>query len=654
MNRLLGRLPFLLLLITPTLLSAQIDTATVYSTITTSAVYSIEWVGGGKFYAGGDKWLLYSADSGETWVHRAPPAGVTPLEIVYAPDSSIWVVSSGAVHQQKVGEMAWFQKRSGQFHSLQFNRLTNNAWIIDDADSSLLRSTNNGLIWNKVEAAGNGIYSYTISNDGSIWTARPDRVERSDSTTEFVKHGTVPRAFQVGPPNPDVVRSLFSLRSGKVMVFGKNRIWVVSSTDTLWQGRGTLPSTGEILDASEGANGLMFAGVGNKSIGSLYRSTDSGQSWNAFYMSDQHVSNSTPLAVSAELPNVLLAGYKVRTKSLDRKLTTHAGEIYRLKLPEESNWTPVFMSGLPAGILYHLLIDSSENLIANYNLPGLFPGAPLRLTGEGVWHRIKPDLSFGQVSVVKSGNYFLIDQDGFYSSSDKGDTWQKIEEPEGESWRPIGLIEDLGNDNLVVESVTPDRKGHDMFLSTDGGQTWQKRGNHPAIGGMRDMKIGPTGTIYVAIDNDIYTSRDTGKSWALDAHTDGDNGTFMKLGTGREGRGVAITFGGDLYVARSGLGTWEKASGSPGNDLFAMATDQYGVIYAGMQSGLIKQSIDNGATWKDFATIPKEDGEILALAISRDGKLYIAATQRRVLQISIPSIPTGLPSEFIIFHLDLH
>lgn len=376
---------------------------------------------------------------------------------------------------------------------------------------------------------------------------------------------------------------------------------------------------------------FLYAGTG----GGIFKSTDNGNSW---------ISSNFGL-ISQDVYALLLNGSTIfaGTSSL-----SNAASIYK-STDDGNSWNS---SGLPNKITYSL-----------FQLPtGLYAG-----TGDGVYRSTdngvtwSSELGMGntQIKAVSSSgtNIVLGNPDGLFVSTNNGTQWKAV------GYKPTYVWSIDGNDTQLWATVAQ----HDVFYSTDNGDSWLKRINDldPAYRYI-DITCSDSGVYAAYINNNltntgIYKTTDNGLTWnwlygffnrsinTIEAASDSliliglyyRNGEFgfyglnpftyySTFGIPNQGVGcfavkddviLAGTNGG-IYRSTDGTTTWVNVGGSAscfavsGNNIFA-ASD--GVFL----------STDDGITWSSIGLLNKPISSLAAF-----GNNVVAAVFSEGIMIS--------------------
>jgi len=266
---------------------------------------------------------------------------------------------------------------------------------------------------------------------------------------------------------------------------------------------------------------------------------------------------------------------------------------------------------------------------------------------------------------------------GLYCSDDAGGTWKQLDSP----LNPFAVwaitIDPLNPEIMFAGTGTPCRST--LFRSTDGGKTWEERqaaiaDECPNVGIPRVTGIaidpvnrrniwagievdgvrcssdcgetwtkingaipnpdvhsvavaeGPPKTVFVVVNNEVYTSTDDGATWnalhirqtfpwsyprTIMVQRDDPKTVFLTIGDSTPGRTGAVMRSRDVGK------TWESLplSVSPNSAMWAVHArpDNPKVMVAGSRYGYLYRSDDGGDTWRKFWRELSEINSVLAL-----------------------------------------
>jgi uncharacterized protein (TIGR03437 family) len=272
----------------------------------------------------------------------------------------------------------------------------------------------------------------------------------------------------------------------------------------------------------------IYAG---SSFGGVFRSADSGSSWNN---SNSGLTNSsiTSLAIDPQNPAIIYAG--TRYNSL-----TQLGGVYK-SADGGANWSPV-NSGLTVVINGVTFIASISDLAIDPSNPNIIYAGS--------------DFNFN--SVNNRANDIRDGLGGVYKSTDGGSNWVPIS---------TGLTSASGTqtvflniNTLAVDPATPTTlyagANGGVYKSVNGGGSWDAFNNgFPSFLSVRDIVIDPKtpATLYAGTSNGVYKSTDSGGSWsAINSGLSNLAVQALAVDPANPAVGYAGNFGGsDAYVAK--------------------------------------------------------------------------------------------------------
>jgi tetratricopeptide (TPR) repeat protein/photosystem II stability/assembly factor-like uncharacterized protein len=315
--------------------------------------------------------------------------------------------------------------------------------------------------------------------------------------------------------------------------------------------------------------------------GILYRTDDGGQNWQALtsclWFSD--------VTFDSSKPHTLLAANFTKPDNNG----SCPGGIYR-SIDDGKNWNIIGMEGqymlgeggLVTGGKNHqdFFVNASD---ANWNRK-----AYRSQDGGRTWGAIRDDGCYPfRVDPVDPSIIYCYANGLLLVSNDSGSTWRN---------HPLqGKIEGSFALYSVGKSTLIGGKG--LFLSTDGGETWQDRSG--GLGADRlELKAGPDGgsplflqegICLIGGDHFLYTSPD-GQSWGLleskscDLTFDLREGVYYRLDT----------------ISRDGGKSWSKLGNKSRSSIVASPITS-GELYATSSSNSLEKSTDFGATWETIS-----------------------------------------------------
>ncbi len=254
-----------------------------------------------------------------------------------------------------------------------------------------------------------------------------------------------------------------------------------------------------------------------------------------------------------------------------------------------------------------------QQLVTSESMPAAWAAANSSTTGTGVY----------EIQIASSNsNILYMEYDGYvFKSTNKGTTWTEtsfapVTENTGDPYRYDGQKMAIDPDNPnIVNAGTPQ---NGMFVTTDGGTTWQSvsgvpigqsdgNGNYPGITGIEfDPALGvgggKTNTIFAAsYGNGVYESTNGGASWTsiggpstVAYATVSSTGVYYVVGNVNAGGAAPDS----LWSYQNGVWT-ELLLDTSGNGIGTVAVDPFNPneIVTQTSGGNLDVSYDGGLTW---------------------------------------------------------
>jgi len=438
------------------------------------------------------------------------------------------------VSETEIGDLKWVRlggPPGGLGYDIRYKFDDPNTWYVTDASAGVHISTDNGLTWYQ-------------SNQGIDTVAGP----AGDGVPVFsltVDHHD-PEIIWIGTDlTGDIYKSIDGGKTWEKKING-----IIHEYDDIMSFRGFTvdPRTSEIVYAmgelQKPGNNVWGLGVG----GVIYKTTDGGDHWTRIWHGKIPSSLARYMWINPKDPDVLY----VSTGIFDRGAV---GET-----DPETDPTP--FGGL--GVLKSTDGGQSWRVLGEEN------GLEFRYIGSLFMHPDNPDILFAAAGHVVSDLAFqqmMAEKHsplGIYRTTDGGENWHQVLEPEG--------------DNLV--------------------QTFS------AV----DICPGNTNIIYAGSDAAIYRSNNNGDSWTL---MDGQTFSWgppgvragwpidMQCDPRNPDRVFANNYSGGNFLSEDGGRTWTNAStGYSGAQIIGVAVDPFDParIFVAGRSGAW-QSTDAGVTW---------------------------------------------------------
>jgi len=263
-----------------------------------------------------------------------------------------------------------------------------------------------------------------------------------------------------------------------------------------------------------------------------------------------------------------------------------------------------------------------------------------------------PNMCGTDISFSPNGTLYVANMDiGLLRSLDMGKTYEpvfpKVYSPDtaGHVWR----VRAISDQNVILTSSPWNNQINQVAISKDGGQTFQI--THTGLPTTRPKVNTVTGTglphalvvdpvdannVYMGIDGDdgggLFVSKDGGSTWQKSSGQPGSVCVYSGLAvdytnTSRLYWGAIGTNGGIYTSPDKGL-TWKKVF-STSNTVVAITAAPDGAVYAGTYNNgpALYVSRDQGTTWKLLSQFSASGVAVDSVAVSPiDPKIIVAST----------------------------
>ncbi|MBI5470849.1 MAG: T9SS type A sorting domain-containing protein [Ignavibacteriae bacterium] len=459
----------------------------------------------GKMFAGG--WmtgLLTSLDSGMTWSPFALP-GVYCQQILIDQWDNIFVASRSGIHRSSDGGASWSFDEIGDFSFRDFALTSSGLMVLCSWDGGIFRSSDRGLSWESLNLRARHIEALLSTSSGEIYAAADTGVYYSaDDGTSWTF---------IGLANKNV-HALATTLSGDLLAgtLGKG-VFRLPVEATVWEpcSTGFVNTTASSLTITP--TGTLIAGVN----GTLFRSTDNGETWTISYDPMWGGVGATALD---HLGNVLAGVGADFLRSTDDGISWHriaglgslaaiaitgqstlftanaGGDVYR-STTNGQNWTKV-RTGDGEDYVTSILATQSDNIFLGILRYGPSDGDILRSTNNGAsWISVgrgQIDDAVLSLAFHPSGKIFAgTFTKGIFVSDESRTSWDRA---------------NTGMENHHVREIVISRGGRiyagtafGIYSSSDQGSSWTSMNDGLALSFVSSLAISPTGDIFAGVQN---------------------------------------------------------------------------------------------------------------------------------------------------------
>lgn len=485
------------------------------------------------------------------------------------------------------------------------------AGILDNTGSGILRSTNNGVNWNYTALCNNDIRTIAINSNGHIFvgTDTTGIYRSTDNGVSFiaVNNGLTFR----------YIRSIAIKSSGEIFAAAYNG-GVFRSTDN--GGNWTMVNTGITnlyinTIAVNPVNGYIFIGTGNGYFsGKVFRSTNNGGIWTTMSFEDNWILN---LAINP-------SGY-IYVGTIRTYWNTPSVSVYR-STDGGGIWELVGGEGTLAG-LNALVINNTFILFGtNYSLyrsvyNGSFTEVRNGFTGNCVTSLF---IKYPTGYVFAGSNY-----NGVFRSTNNGLNWASS----GTAWalnafsvNSFGYIYSAGS-SYDYATLRPY-----VSKSTDYGSSWNGLYLPTLLGSALSITVNYLDYIFVGTSgNGILRSTANGSNWATINLS--NNNVYSLLSVDSTVSIFAGTGGGKIFRSTDNGFGWDPVYNSniSTNKVKSIAKSPTNVLYAGLDTGGILISTNNGNNWTQYCSTISQ---VNAITFNTYGDIFVGTGKNGVYESS--------------------
>jgi photosystem II stability/assembly factor-like uncharacterized protein len=547
-------------------------------------------VSGNNLFAGTDKGVYLSVDSGNSWTQMNNGLTNTAIYSIVVNGSNIFVGTGGnGVFLSSDNGSNWTAVNNGMTNcdvrSLYFSG--SNLYAGTENDGIFI-SIDNGQSWNSINnglinspfraffAFGGAIYAgsygagiFKSTNNGNNWGQVNSGLTNVDAQ-KINAFTVLGNKLFAGTEN-----GLYSSTSGTVWNSPSGTPW---TSPSLWFPVNSLKVNGTSLYVGTRANksDLSSTGAVNGTYGVLL-STNGGSSWTAINNGISY----NPVNSLVFLSSTLIAG-------------TSGTGIYK----SQNNGTSWVSSNIGIG-------NAKVNSLVNYGgviIAGTF-GAGVHKSNDGgnTWSEINngiPNYDIVSVSVCGTTLFAGTYTSGLFKSTDSGNTWKFCPLPTNQVFAgttitfPV-MIHDIhttSNGKVYVSAQGPGEGG--IFSSSDSGVSWSLSGHFTGEAITSNGTSVYVGGVYSNGPIDLAISTNNGFSWSFTPY-----GTLGSSPISIETLGSYLFVGTDTYGVRTSPdkgNSWNPSNGiAPYGYRINALTKYSSSIFAGTENNGVYFSNDN-------------------------------------------------------------
>jgi photosystem II stability/assembly factor-like uncharacterized protein len=438
-------------------------------------------------------------------------------------------------------------------------------------------------------------------------------IDGAESWAPTALTNTFVSQLAIDPQNP---RILYAATTGTL--FESAAIYKTTDGGVSWTALARGGFGKSVLSIDPQDSSTIYAGEGGCcSDGGLHKSIDGGMSWtlvpalNGCLMTAVLFPQQTPHTVYASASCFAIRGN-------DEILV---GKVFR-STDSGSSWNTV-NSGLPETLSVTALAIDPQNpaiLYAATSDKGIFKSAD---NGTS-WNSADPRLPWANALAIDPQNpnrIYAGTGDGLLKSINGGTSWSFV----NAGLNAVGIsalaVDPLEPSTSYASALLPSAPGR-VFKTTDKGTTWtlvNPAGNNVTIG----LAVDPRDrSVYAITNGALFKSGDGGASWAVKSGRPQER-QFVSLALDPQTPNTiyAGTAGGGVFKSTDAGTTWRAVNSgmesmTPFVSAYALAVDPTtsGTLYASTSSGLFK-STDAATTWNRVNSVSAET-PIRALVIA--------------------------------------
>jgi Secretion system C-terminal sorting domain len=254
-----------------------------------------------------------------------------------------------------------------------------------------------------------------------------------------------------------------------------------------------------------------------------------------------------------------------------------------------------------------------------------------------------------EIFPLENGTLLSSTAGSIHRSTNYGDSWTTlpfIYSPTGIAMNGYNGFTKV-NDGRILALGFGGLLGNAISKSDDDGMTWVASfsGIDPSSNGnvtIEDASVAPNGTIYIVSRQNagVYASTDNGDTWE-EKSTDISESLWSILVVDDNTILVGATNG--IHRSTDGGTTWTHVLDTSGSSAYVMkmVKNSAGTIYAGLASGVVRKSVDNGLTFTN-TSLTGAGASVYDMAIDQNDNMYIAIYLGGLMKFDNTETPVGV------------
>jgi photosystem II stability/assembly factor-like uncharacterized protein len=212
---------------------------------------------------------------------------------------------------------------------------------------------------------------------------------------------------------------------------------------------------------------------------------------------------------------------------------------------------------------------------------------------------------------------------GVYRSTNNGNSWLSVKSGGYNGFKKAnnGRILLLGLGGFLGSAIS---------TSDDGGQTWVASisGIDPSSSGnvsIEDASLSPNGTIYIVSrqNRGVYASTDNGNTWVEKAVGIAGSTSALWSILAIDDNTIIVGASNGIYRSTDAGTSWTLVQGTGSGYVMTLKKNSLGNIYAGLASGVVRKSVNNGLTWTN-TTFTGSSSSVYDIEIDNSDNIYIS------------------------------